>query len=115
MPLPFCDRFGTRRRSNVTTFDFAPVFSRLIDRAPPGVGIAQRAFDRELSPIFIDEDQKMRDLLTALILLGLTLHSRHPRVLELEPIDVAFFSLFEGGWRIIHHHRPGLRASGIGG
>ena len=62
MPLPFCDRFGTRRRSNVTTFDFAPVFSRLIDRAPPGVGIAQRAFDRELSPIFIDEDQKMRGL-----------------------------------------------------
>jgi hypothetical protein len=34
--------------------------SRLIDRAPPGVGIAQRAFDRELSPNFIDEDQKMR-------------------------------------------------------
>ena len=65
MPLPFCDRFGTRRRSNVTTFDFAPVFSCLIDCAPPGLGIAQRAFDCELSPIFIDEDQKPVDLLTA--------------------------------------------------
>jgi hypothetical protein len=60
--LPFCDRFGTRRRSNVTKFDFAPVFSRLIDCATPRLGIAQRAFDRELSPIFIDEDQKMRGL-----------------------------------------------------
>jgi hypothetical protein len=37
------------------------------------------------------------------------------RILELEPIDVAFFSLLEGGWRMIRHHRPGLRASGIGG
>ena len=29
---------------------------------------------------------------------------------ELEPVDVALFSLFEGGWRMIRHHRPGLRA-----
>ena len=32
------------------------------------------------------------------------------RILELEPVDVALFSLFEGGWRMIRHHRPGLRA-----
>ena len=29
------------------------------DRTTPRLGIAQRTFDRELSPIFIDEDQKM--------------------------------------------------------
>ena len=62
VPLPFCDRFGERRRSDVTTFNFAPVFSCLIDCTTPRLGIAQRAFDRELSPIFIDEDQKMRRL-----------------------------------------------------
>jgi hypothetical protein len=59
VPLPFCNRFGTRRRSDVTTFNFAPVFSCLIDCKTPRLGIAQRTFDRELSPIFIDEDQKM--------------------------------------------------------
>ena len=56
------ERFGTRRRSDVTTFNVAPVFSCLIDCTPPRLTIAQRAFDRELSPIFIDEDEKMRRL-----------------------------------------------------
>ena len=87
VPLPFCDRFGARRRSDVTTFNLAPVFSCLIHCATPGLGIAQRAFDRELSPIFIDDDQKMRRLA----------HRPHSssasrpdvlrlRILELEPI-----------------------------
>jgi hypothetical protein len=42
--------------------------------------------------------------------LRLALHCRRCRILELEPVDVALFSLFEGGWRMIRHHRPGLRA-----
>ena len=87
VPLPFCDRFGARRRSDVTTFNFAPVFSCLMHCTTPGLGIAQRAFDRELSPIFIDEDQKMlRTRSPPPILLGLSLHGRRLRVLELQPV-----------------------------
>ena len=76
VPLPFCNRFGTRRRSYVTTFNFAPVFSCLIDCKTPRLGIAQRTFDRKLSPIFIDEDQKMPKPLTAPVLFGLPFHGR---------------------------------------
>ena len=77
VPLPLCDRFGTRRRSDVTTFNFAPVCSCLIDSTTPRLGIAQRAFDRELSPIFIDEDQKVRETRSPPpILLRLPLHRR---------------------------------------
>jgi hypothetical protein len=62
VPLPVCNRFGARRRSDVTTFNLAPVVSCFIDCTTPRLSIAQRAFDRELSPIFIDEDQKMHGL-----------------------------------------------------
>jgi hypothetical protein len=86
VPLPLCDSFGERRRSDVTTFNFAPVFSCLIDCTTPRLGIAQRTFDREQSPIFIDEDQKCLDSLTAPILFRLPLDCRRGWVLELQPV-----------------------------
>jgi hypothetical protein len=56
MPLPLCDCVGTR--SNVATSELATVISRLGNCAVPILSTAERTFDRELLPIFINDNQK---------------------------------------------------------